>query len=141
MVGLGLVGIETAERPRRGRFERNEELELVIEELQEVKRQLRETAHLMRGQGSNRSRGTQVQEDSDHSQRRSHSTRSVMSQMEAMKKFMVMQPPSFNGEPNAEAVEHWLRIMKRILVWLDIPEKMRVSLATYMLVDKVDFWW
>ena len=58
MVGLGLVGIETAERPRRGRFERNEELELVIEELQEVKRQLRETAHLMRGQGSNRSRGT-----------------------------------------------------------------------------------
>ncbi|RVW36880.1 Retrovirus-related Pol polyprotein from transposon 17.6 [Vitis vinifera] len=56
---------------------------------------------------------------------RSHSTRSVMSQMEAMKKFMVMQPPSFNGEPNAEAVEHWLRIMKIILVWLDIPEKMR----------------
>ena len=64
-----------------------------------------------------------------------------MSQMEAMKKFMVMQPPSFNGEPNAEAVEHWLRIMKIILVWLDIPEKMRVSLAAYMLVDKVDFWW
>ena len=50
-----------------------------------------------------------------------------MSQMEAMKRFMVMQPPSFNGEPNAEAAEHWLRRMKRMLVGLDIPEEMRVS--------------
>ena len=63
-----------------------------------------------------------------------------MSQMEA-KRFMVMQPPSFNGEPNAKAVEHWLRRMKRILVGLEIPEEMRVSLAAYMLVDKADFWW
>ena len=53
--------------------------------------------------------------------------RPVMSKMEAMKRFMVMQPPSFNGEPNAEAAEHWLRRMKRMLVGLDIPEEMRVS--------------
>ncbi|RVW83324.1 Retrovirus-related Pol polyprotein from transposon 17.6 [Vitis vinifera] len=53
----------------------------------------------MRGQGSRRSRGTQGQEDSDHSHRRSRSERPVMRQMEAMKRFMVMQPPSFNGEP------------------------------------------
>ncbi|RVW36979.1 hypothetical protein CK203_103687 [Vitis vinifera] len=46
-----------------------------------------------------------------------------MSQMEAMKRFMVMQPPSFNGEPSAEAAEHWLRRMRRILVGLDIPEE------------------
>ena len=52
-----------------------------------------------------------------------------MSQMEAMKRFMVMQPPYFNGEPNAKAVEHWLRRMRRILVGLDIPEEMRVSPA------------
>ena len=64
-----------------------------------------------------------------------------MSQMEAMKRFMVMQPPSFNGEPSAEAVGNWLRRMKRILVGLDIPEERRVSLAAYMFVDKVDFWW
>ena len=64
-----------------------------------------------------------------------------MSQMEAMKRFMVMQPPSFNREPNAKAAEHWLRGMRRILVGLDIPEEMRVSLAAYMLVDKADFWW
>ena len=64
-----------------------------------------------------------------------------MSQMEAMKRFMVMQPPSFNGEPNAEAFEHWLRMMKRIMVGLDIPEERRVSLAAYMLVDKANFWW
>ena len=63
-----------------------------------------------------------------------------MSQMEAMKRFMVMQPLYFNGEPNAEAVGHWLRRMRRILVGLDIPEEMRVSLAACMLVDKVDFW-
>ena len=31
--------------------------------------------------------------------------------------------------------------MKRILVGLDIPEKMRVSLPTYMPIDKVDIWW
>ena len=28
--------------------------------------------------------------------------------MEAMKRFMVMQPLSFNGEPNVEVAEHWL---------------------------------
>ena len=62
-----------------------------------------------------------------------------MSQMEAMKRFMVMQPPSFNGEPNAEAVEHWLRRMKIILVGVDILKERRVSLAACMLVDKADF--
>ena len=66
----------------------------------------------------------------------SHSTRPIMSQMEAMKRFMVMQPPFINGEPNVEATEHWLRRMKRILVGLEIPEKMRVS-----LMDKADIWW
>ena len=64
-----------------------------------------------------------------------------MSLMEAMKRFMVIQPPSFNGEPNAEVPEHWLRRMKRILVGLDILEEIRVSLVTYMLVNKADFWW
>ena len=64
-----------------------------------------------------------------------------MSQMEVMKRFMVMQPPSFNDEPNVEAIDHWLRRMKRILVGLDILEKRRVSLSTYMLVDKADIRW
>ncbi|RVW66686.1 Transposon Ty3-I Gag-Pol polyprotein [Vitis vinifera] len=128
-------------RTRGGRSERNEELETVREELREVRRELRETVELMRGQGSRRSRGTQGHEDSGHSHRRSRTDRPVMSQMEAMKRFMVMQPPSFNGEPSAEAVEHWLRRMRRILVGLDIPEERRVGLAAYMLVDKADFWW
>ncbi|RVW89330.1 Transposon Ty3-I Gag-Pol polyprotein [Vitis vinifera] len=130
-----------AGRTRGGRSERNEELETVREELQEVRRELRETVELMRGQGSRRSRGTQGYEDSGHSHRRSRTERPVMSQMEAMKRFMVMQPPSFNGEPSAEAAEHWLRRMRRILVGLDIPEERRVGLAAYMLVDKADFWW
>ncbi|XP_034695706.1 uncharacterized protein LOC117921863 [Vitis riparia] len=64
-----------------------------------------------------------------------------MSQMEVMKRFMVMQPPSFNREPSAEATEHWLRRMRRILVGLDILKERRVGLAAYMLVDKTDFWW
>ena len=64
-----------------------------------------------------------------------------MNQLEAMKRFMVMQPPSFNGEPNVEAAEHWLRRMKRILVGLDIPKEKWVSLAIYMLVDKANIWW
>ncbi|RVW90805.1 Retrovirus-related Pol polyprotein from transposon 17.6 [Vitis vinifera] len=95
----------------------------------------------MRCQDSRRLGGTQGHEDSDHSHRRNRTERLVMSQMEVMKRFMVMQPPSFNGEPSVEAVEHWLRRMRRILVGLDIPEEMRVSLAAYMLMDKVDFWW
>ena len=96
---------------------------------------------MMRGQGFRKSRGTQGQEDLDHLHKRSRSERLVMSQMEAMKRFMVMQPPSFNGKPNAEAAKHWLRRMKRILVGLDIPEKRKVSLVAYMVVDKADFWW
>ena len=64
-----------------------------------------------------------------------------MRQIEAMKRFMVMQPPSFNGKPNTEVAEHWLRKMKRILVGLDIPKEKRVSLVAYMLVDKTNFLW
>ena len=60
----------------------------------------------MRGQGSRRAGGTQGHEDSGHSHRRSRTERPVMSQMEAMKRFMVMQTPFFNGEPNAKAVEN-----------------------------------
>ena len=52
---------------------------------------------------------------------------------------MVTQPPSFNGEPYAEAAEHWFRRMKRILVGLDIPEEKMVSLVAYMLVDDAKF--
>ena len=52
-----------------------------------------------------------------------------------------MQPPSFNGEPNVEVAEHWLRRMKRILVGLDISEERKVSLVADMLVDKANFWW
>ena len=119
MVELGIVKFEMAGKTKRGRSERNEELESVREELLEVRRELREVVQFMRGQGSRRSGGTQGHEDSDHSHRRSRTERLVMSQMEAMKRFMVMQPPSFNGEPSAEATEHWLRRMRRILVGLD----------------------
>ena len=59
MVELGIVKFEMAGRTRRGRFERDEELESVREELREVRRELREIAQLMRGQGSKRSGGTQ----------------------------------------------------------------------------------
>ncbi|RVW13705.1 hypothetical protein CK203_087213 [Vitis vinifera] len=93
----------------------------------EVRRELRENVELMRGQGSRRAGGTQGHEDSGHSHRRSRTERPVMNQMEAMKRFMVMQPPSFNGELSAEAAEHWLRRMRRILVGLDIPEERRVG--------------
>ena len=34
-----------------------------------------------------------------------------------------------------------MRRMQTILVGLYIPEKRRVSLVAYMLVDKADFWW
>ena len=119
VIELGFVKLEMAGRTRGGRSKRNEELETIREERREVRRELREIVELMRGQGSRRSRGTQGHEDSGHSHRRSCTERPVMSQMEAMKRFMVMQPPSFNGEPSAEAAEHWLRRMRRILVGLD----------------------
>ena len=54
-----------------------------------------------------------------------------MIQMEAMKKFMVMQPSSFNEESNAEMTKTWLRHIKRILKELDIPKEMRVSLLIH----------
>ena len=59
MVELGILKFEMAERTRRGRSKRNEELESVREELlQEVRRELRETVQSMRGQDSRRSGGT-----------------------------------------------------------------------------------
>ncbi|RVX13480.1 Retrovirus-related Pol polyprotein from transposon 17.6 [Vitis vinifera] len=36
-----------------------------------------------------------------------------MSQMEAVKRFMVMQSPSFNGEPSVEAAKHWLTYLRK----------------------------
>ena len=48
-----------AGRSIRGRTERNEELELIKEKLGEVRRELRETAQLMRIQGFKGSKGTQ----------------------------------------------------------------------------------
>ena len=59
-------------------------------EMREVRRELMETLHMMKAQGSKRSGGTQAQDDSDHSQRRPPPTRENMSQMDAMKRFMVM---------------------------------------------------
>ncbi|KAL6340613.1 hypothetical protein AAG906_010521 [Vitis piasezkii] len=113
-----------AGRTRGGRSERNEELETVREELREVRRELRETVELMRGQVPRRAGGTCGHEDSGHSHRRSRE-RPRMSQMEAMKRFMVMQPPSFNGEPRSSN-EHWLRRMRRIR-GPDIPKERRVG--------------
>ena len=46
-----MLGFEMAGRSRRGRTDRDEELELVREELWEVRRELRETTQLMRGRG------------------------------------------------------------------------------------------
>ena len=53
---------------------------------------------------------------------------------------MVMQPPSFIGEPNVMVVENWLSHVKRILEGLDILENRKVNLTMCMLIDKVDFW-
>lgn len=64
-----------------------------------------------------------AQKDSDHMQRRAHPTGAVMSQMEAMERFMVMQSPSFNGEPNAEVAKNCLKCIRRISEGLDIQKK------------------
>ena len=49
MVELGFVQFEMTGRTKRGRSERNEELESVREELREVRSEWKETAQLMRG--------------------------------------------------------------------------------------------
>ena len=64
-----------------------------------------------------------------------------MSQMEAMKRFMVMQSPFFVREPDAELVKIWLMLVKRMFYGLDIPKDRRVGLVAHMLGDRVDFWW
>ena len=63
-----------------------------------------------------------------------------MSQMEATRRFMVMQPPTFIGQPNVMVVENWLSHVKRILEGLDILENRKVNLTMCMLIAKVDFW-
>ena len=94
---------------------------------------------MIMAQGSGRSGGAQAQDDFDHSQRRSPPTRENMSQMEAMKIFMVIQPPSFAGELDIGLEENWLRRIKRIFDGLYIPGEGRVGFAAYMLVNKADF--
>lgn len=62
-----------------------------------------------------------------------------MTQMEAMKRFMVMQP--LTREPNAMVAKNLLRSIKGILESLDIPKERIMSLVKYMLMNKVDLWW
>ncbi|RVW59177.1 Transposon Tf2-2 polyprotein [Vitis vinifera] len=76
-----------------------------------------------RTRGGRSKRNEELETIREELREESRTERPVMSQMEAMKRFMVMQPPSFNGEPSAEAAEHWLRRMRRILVGLDILRK------------------
>ena len=91
--------------------------------MREVRRELMETLQMMRAQGLGRLGGTQDQDDSNHSQRRPPPTRENMSQMEAMKRFIVMQLPSLAGELDVELPKNWLRCIKRIFDGLDIQDE------------------
>ncbi|MQM18061.1 hypothetical protein Taro_051045 [Colocasia esculenta] len=52
-----------------------------------------------------------------------------------------MVPPSFNGESQPLLVENWMREIEKIFRAIRCAEEDKVSLATYMLQERVNVWW
>ncbi|MQM08240.1 hypothetical protein Taro_041094 [Colocasia esculenta] len=58
-----------------------------------------------------------------------------------MERFRRMTTHFFKGESNPILVESWLRETEKIFRAIRCAEEERVTLATYMLQDRVDVWW
>ncbi|MQL76750.1 hypothetical protein Taro_009147 [Colocasia esculenta] len=58
-----------------------------------------------------------------------------------MERFRRMTPPFFKGESDPILAESWLRESEKIFRTLRFTEEERVTLARYMLQERVDVWW
>ncbi|MQM15403.1 hypothetical protein Taro_048349, partial [Colocasia esculenta] len=58
-----------------------------------------------------------------------------------MERFKRMTPPFFKGESDPILTESWLRETEKIFRAIRCTEEERVTLATYMLQERVDVWW
>ena len=57
-----------------------------------------------------------------------------------IKDFKALVPPVFRGGINFLEAEHWLKEVKKILDFFEVPKERRVSLASFMLRDEADSW-
>ncbi|MQL76139.1 hypothetical protein Taro_008521 [Colocasia esculenta] len=58
-----------------------------------------------------------------------------------MERFRGMTPPFFKGESDPILAESWLRETEKIFHAIRCTEEERVTLATYILQERVDVWW
>ncbi|MQL77941.1 hypothetical protein Taro_010360 [Colocasia esculenta] len=58
-----------------------------------------------------------------------------------MERFKRMSPPSFKAESDPLLAESWMREIKKIFRAINCTEDDKVTLATYMLQERVDVWW
>ncbi|MQL80938.1 hypothetical protein Taro_013391, partial [Colocasia esculenta] len=58
-----------------------------------------------------------------------------------MERFRRMTPPFFKGESDPILAESWLRETEKNFRAIRCAEEERVTLATYMLQERVDVWW
>ncbi|MQL93303.1 hypothetical protein Taro_025948, partial [Colocasia esculenta] len=70
-----------------------------------------------------------------------HAHEAVFGGVPMMERFRRMTPPFFKGESGPILAESWLRETEKIFHSIRCVEEERVTLATYMLQERVDVWW
>jgi hypothetical protein len=57
------------------------------------------------------------------------------------KNFKGMDPPTFTGTKGEEDAENWMKRMKQIFRIMDVTDKEKLKLATFMLTEEAYHWW
>ena len=63
------------------------------------------------------------------------------SNVNMIREFKALVPPTFWGGSNFLEAECWLKESKKILDDIRVQEERKVSLASFMLRDEADSWW
>ena len=57
------------------------------------------------------------------------------------KRFKEMDPPTFTGTKGEVDAENWIKRMKQIFKIMGASDEEKINLATFMLTEKVYYWW
>ena len=65
----------------------------------------------------------------------------MLSDLDALREFLRMDPSKFNGEVDPLEANHWLSELKKIFEMVEIVDRnIRISLASFQLVGEAGEW-
>ena len=60
---------------------------------------------------------------------------------QGLDRFQQNNPPAFSGGYNPDGAQHWLWEIEKIFQVVECMEEQKVAFGTYILVEKVKYWW